>query len=183
MAFISTNPCLCSPCAQNTPSVVDCPEVDENCFDLCDITVLPTDAAAVGPCGKQGTLDVTLPAYNHTTTLCGDYGGTIIWSIASFDSTFFVEANMTTAGVLTWVTQDHPLPASMGQIVIKAECTEIGAFGVVFIGAKDLCSGVACDSPEVCNPCTGACEEQNGEIQVNQGTLIVAGNVTVNIQE
>lgn len=188
MAFISSNPCLCNPCAGTTTTTVtpvDCPEVDANCFDLCDVVLTQDNdagsAVVVGPCGKTGTFDFSDAGLGHNFTLCA---GSPVWSVVSYDSELFVHAEIDpSTGVVTWVTGDYNPDKSIGEVWVKATCGKYGAYGKLLIGIKDLCRDVACTSPEVCWKCTGACVDQSSNISAMEGTATVStGNVFLNAQ-
>lgn len=184
MAFISTNPCLCTPCAGNNQvPIQDCPEVDANCFDLCDLVLTQDNEAGddvvVGPCGKQGTVDYNTAGLGHNFTLCP---GTPSWSIVSYSNDLFVEVTINpSSGVITWVTGDYNPNKTIGEIWVKATCGRYGAFGKVIVTIKDLCRDVNCASPQACDKCTGGCVDQSSNISATQGSVTTStGNVSVN---
>lgn len=181
MAFVTTNPCLCSPCSQSAPAV-DCPEVDENCLDVCDITILPTADEAVGPCGRVGTIDMAAAA-SHNVTLCTNGGFNQKWEVTGWDTAVISDASTTAAGVLSWVTAQNDAKKAAGNIYIKLSCGQYAAFGVVIVGIKDVCQDVVCNAPQACNRCTGVCEDQSSEIEVQTGTVSSENaNVGISIQ-
>lgn len=179
MAFVSTNPCFsCNPCSQSVSE--PCPDVDENCFDLCDIIILPTDDAAVGPCAKVGTLNLADPSHNHTTALCTSNGDSVYWEVIQYDTNIFTEVVTTPSGTMTWVTGNVVANKFTGTVVVRAICGDLGAYGTVTIGIKDLCSGTICAAPTVCDKCTGNCVDASSEISIQEGSLLGdEGNVSV----
>lgn len=169
MAFITTNPCLCSPCS-SSPAPPDCPEVDDNCLDVCDITILPTANEAVGPCGQVGTIDMAAAAA-HNVTLCTNGGLNQKWEVVDWDTEVFVDASTTSAGVLSWVTADNLDEKPAGTIYVKLSCGMYAAFGSVIVGIKDVCLDIVCNVPQACNRCTGQCDDQSSNIQAQTGTI------------
>ena len=162
LIYQTTNPCLCNP-QQVTPST-DCPE-ECNCLKLCHITLNRNDSNAVGPCAATGTLDVTESEYGHDTCACGE--NALRWSVQAYDTDVFITTSITSAGVLTWVTQGpEALEKQYGSITLKGCCGELSAYVNVIIGVKDLCNCPECEQCEDCDPCTGVCAEGDVDITI-----------------
>lgn len=174
LIYQTTNPCLCNP-LQVTPTP-DCPE-DCNCLKLCHITLNANDSSAVGPCAATGTLDVTDEEYGHDTCACGV--NPLRWTVEAYETDIFVTASITSAGVLTWVTQGpEALVKQYGSITLKACCGTLSAYIQVIIGIKDLCNCPECETCDECDPCTGVCVENAVDLTItgsdNSGTLNVS---------
>lgn len=155
-----SKPCGCFGQAQSsTPSPPPCP--NDDCLSLCDIVVLSQDG--VGPCGQYGSIDVMDESYNHRIAACDE--NPLRWSIVEFDGTI-VDASITRAGVLTWVTGGYETVGSYSTILLKACCGDLSAYTTVIVGVKDLCQCPECDVCDVCDPCTGECIDSGVELSV-----------------
>lgn len=159
--YNTTNPCLCT----RTPSDPPCPK-DCNCLELCDITVNSYDKKAVGPCGKDGFLDLLDPSYSHDFCACGD--NERYWSIEYFDKDIFVTASVNSeTGVLSYVTQGvEALNKIYGKVILKFCCGRLSQYLTVIIGIKDLCDCPSCSDCEICDPCTGDCLDSDIDLVV-----------------
>lgn len=162
--YTTTNPCLCSSSSGVNP-VDDCNE-ECNCLHLCHIAVNANSDLAVGPCGAEGTIDVTDAQYGHDFCACGDEPG--YWSVVSFDNEIFVSASIgAETGVLTWNTQGaDALSTQYGNIILKYCCGPLSAYMTVLIGIKDLCQCPTCGTCDNCDPCTGICLDGNVDISL-----------------
>lgn len=146
----------------NPPVQTPCPPEVDNCLKLCDIVLLGEDA--VGPCGQTGNIDVSDDTqYGHDYSACT---GSVTWSIVDFDSTLLVSANITSAGVLTWVTGPGSTAGKYAAVTLKGCCDDLSDYMTVLIGIKDLCNCPECNECDNCDPCTGDCLDGEVEMQV-----------------
>lgn len=173
--YTTTNPCICTQPQNNDPIQVE----DCNCIKLCHITVNANSEDAVGPCGLEGSIDVSDSKYGHDLCACGE--STQYWSVEHFDSEIFVTATVNqNTGVLTWITQGpDALDKQYGSITMKFTCGNLSAYFIVVVGIKDLCQGVVCGSGEVCDDCTGTCEEAEINLNITQEETITNTNINV----
>lgn len=173
--YQSTNFCHCR---TSTPPTVDpeCPD-DCNCLKVCDIRINASDSRAVGPCAKNGTLNVMASEFGHDFCACGEM--TPSWTVQSIDTEIFITAAITRAGILTWKTQGpEALDKAYGEIILKVCCGALSYYVRVLIGVKDLCNCPDCNDCENCDPCTGNCEDV--EIDLFFQTVPVSGNTSLN---
>jgi len=158
------------------PPSPPCPE-ECNCLRVCNIVLKGEDSRAVGPCAKTGTLDLTLPEFEHDFCACGN--NTPRWSIEEYDTTFFTSVTLTRAGVLTWVTKGpETIDKIFGEIVIKVCCGSLEVYSRILIGVKDLCNCPSCNDCELCDPCSGDCIEP--DININFQTVPQSANTSIN---
>lgn len=175
--YVSTNPCICpqnapSPSPTPTPTPAAC-----ECVVLCNIVVNATSDTAVGPCGAEGTLDITASQYGHDTCACGE--NALVWSVASFDTDIFVTATIDSeTGVLTWRTMGpEAFEKQYGTIVVKLCCGQLSAYMHVTIGIKDLCNCSGTPPCDGCDPCTGLTISQTVNTKVRGVTT--GANISV----
>lgn len=152
--------CCISLCVDETKPTPGCAEQDtkpENatCIFVCD-GVVPC-SEAVGPCGKEGFVDVTTLNNN----LSGCDSGPIFTVINDYDKSFISNAYYT-GSVLTWVTAADAPVKKFTEISSRVVCKNANGkkLSYVFkisIGIKDLCDCVDCGKCEECDPCTGEC--------------------------
>lgn len=176
MAYVytSSNPCLCSGGPTNPPGP-ECPD-DCNCLKVCNIRVNANDQNAVGPCAKTGTLNLMSDVFGHDFCACGN--NTPKWTIEHKDSSIFVSASVTRAGVLTWVTGGVNTVGEYGKIILKVCCGSLSYYTEVLIGVKDLCNCPDCNDCEICDQCTGDCIEPN--IHLYFPAVPQSGNTSLN---
>lgn len=164
--YTSTNPCICpqniSPSPSPTPTPTPC-----QCLGLCNIVVNATSDAAVGPCGAEGTLDLSSSEYGHDTCACGE--DPLKWTVEHYDTEIFASASLdVNTGVLTWITMGpESLTKQYGNIVVKVCCGQLSAYMNVTIGIKDLCNCTGAPPCDECDPCTGLTLSQDIDISVN----------------
>lgn len=148
---MSFSPCACIGQVLNTPPAsTSCPSPG-NCISLCDIVVLPKNG--VGPCGLAGSLDVTDPAYPHDLSACEESGS---WKMISYTEQL-ASAQVTTAGLLTWVTGGGQYAGKFATVVLEYCCGELSSYLTVLIGIQNLCDCPTCGDCEDCDPCSGLC--------------------------
>lgn len=149
--YQSSNPCICS----STPTDPPCPD-DCNCLKLCSITVNPLSDDAVGPCGATGSLDISSEdTYGHDFCACG--ANTLQWGIEAFESEYFLSVSISSAGVLSWTTQNAGVEGGIGCIIVAAVCGNLKVYTTVLVGIKDPCYNKLCSPTETCDPCSGNC--------------------------
>lgn len=157
--FQSSNPCLCS--SPGTPPVV-VPEC--KCLQVCNVTVNALNDVAVGPCASTQTLDIASPAFSHDTCVCGD--DPVTWSIVDYDPDIFITAEITTAGVLTWITGGPETAGQYGVITVKVCCGILSTYACIIVGVKDLCKCPSCGTCQNCDPCTGQCLDNATQVEI-----------------
>lgn len=166
---MASNPCWCIKVTPQptTPSNPSCNEdANECCLEACSGTIYCDNA--VGPCGKVGNFDLTTLPHNLTGCLSG-----IQYSLEKYDS-FFVNASVSTAGVLSWTTGGPETANQYGKIYFKiscqsdcGDCITLKAVGRMTIGVKDECQNTICDPTcEVCDPCEGTCIDLETNISI-----------------
>jgi len=164
------DPCFCTcGCSSNTDKS-PCPPTDKpgdsNCLYFCDFIVKTIDG--VGPCKQVGTTDIY--SVNNETSVCQNPP---TFTILNFDETLLSDVSIDAAGILTWTTCEGTACAGKyAEVQIKAKCIneEGNCLEHIFcgqIGIKDECACVDCEGKcNECNPCTGECEQQKGEISI-----------------
>jgi hypothetical protein len=165
-----------------------CPE-ECNCLKVCHINLKSSDSRAVGPCGKQGTLNVMSSEFPHDFCACGD--NTPTWSVVCYDDgkeispnvfrpNIFNSVTITRAGSLKWVTQGAEiLDRGYGEIILKVCCGELDYYINVIIFIKDLCNCPTCNDCELCDPCNGDCIEP--DINLIFKTVPTSANTILNV--
>lgn len=179
--YQTTNPCLCSSNV-NPPSDPPCPE-ECNCLKVCNIVIKSADSRAVGPCAKEGTLDVMSTEFSHDFCACGS--NTPSWSVVCYDDgknnapAIFASVTITKAGILKWRTLGAEiLDRGYGEMVLKVCCGTLSYYTTVIIFIKDLCDCPECNDCELCDPCTGLCIEPL--INLNFKTVDQSANTSLN---
>lgn len=122
---------------------------------------------SVGPCGGEGSFDLaTINTENEA------FGGPLIYKVLSYDLTAFEIVNKT-GSVVDFVFKEEAVVGEYYEIVysVRSPSKNKSSVGKVLVGVKDLCLDVDCDSPELCNRCTGICE--NTPVDVSTGNECV----------
>lgn len=150
----------CQTCTQSsTPSTST-----KCCLRPCTVIIGSEDDEAVGPCGKQSSVDLFALMGEEEYCACGDL--TPKFTVESYQENFFAEATVTPAGVLSWTTLGPEiLELYTGQVIVKVCCGKFSAYYTVVIAAKDLCNCPGCNECENCDPCSGDCLDS--EVNVN----------------
>lgn len=160
---MSLNPCACIGVTTQVAPEVEV--VPLNCLKLCHVTILSTSDDAVGPCGKTGTKDISDEnVYGHDTSICG--ANVKKWSVKSYTEEL-ASANISSAGVLTWVTGNSTYAGKYATVIVELCCGEYSKTMTVLIGIKQLCGCIGCEECENCDPCTGDCLD--GGVDINIG--------------
>lgn len=149
--------CSCIP-TYTPPSNPTCPPKTCICVDLGYITVFPDDSA--GPCENNGTVSFT-----DCFDFCACENGVATMSVISNSNPEKLIVNSITQSGLSFTTTDEANANDKITLVVKGSCLSesgetLGDHSIITIYIKDLCKGVSCDPGEVCNKCTGECEEQ-----------------------
>lgn len=149
----SPNPCICAPRNVSPPDdPVDC------CLKLCNISVPATSEEAVGPCGQQGMIDYAeLVDGKADYCICEDTP--VVFSLLDWDDDFFTDVEITSAGIVKWVTGSPSTVGRHSYIYIKACCGQYSAIASILIGVFDECQCPDCLLCDECNPCDGSCIE------------------------
>lgn len=160
-----------------TPTPVPCP--DNSCTD-CMIAASPLiqPADSVGPCSHSG--QVLLSALNNYTICTGAVKHQIIdFDPIGFDSVTINEGT----GDVTFVTGVNAVAREYYDITYKVMCTieNIGRFGIIRVGMKDVCTLLMCAPNEDCNRCTELCEEKQVNLSVSVDSDQIASTITANL--
>lgn len=128
----------------------------KDCMRTASLVIIPKNS--VGPCGKQGVIDLTNV---NDYKVCE---GEVFHKITSYDTTAFESVSIDdTEGIkIYFTTSDKAVPGEHYKITYKASCIDqnIGNFGIIQVFIKDLCAYTKC---EQCDPCTGDC---TGEVDI-----------------
>lgn len=171
------NPCTCQSCICLPPSDPPCSNPD-CCLRACSAIIACENA--VGPCGAEGTFDLT--TLSHETTGCS---GPLRFAIYKEDG-FFPYVDITEAGILTWRTPDTSKVDKFGTIFFRIACdsecdsciTALESIGYITIGVKNLCVGSTCAVSETCDLCTGDCVEVSVDTEISSDNSIVDTEIT-----
>lgn len=153
------NPCNCAPEPTSTCSTVCGPD----CFVLSNPLVQPINS--VGPCGQVGTI-----AISDTNSYGNCAAEDLVFDIQGYDEVGFEDVQIVD-GDIQFTTADTAVPLTYYKGVYRVRCksTGQGAYGEFMIGIKDLCQYVTCGSAQVCNKCTGVCEDAPVDLEVTEG--------------
>lgn len=151
-------PCNCTPSVISDPG----PCVTGNCLKLPNLTIDPL--TSVLPCGGSFSIDIGQYA---DFSYCDTLGGTIVWSVTSYDNTVFENVAITSEGVVTGSTTSGALEiigdleTERIEVVVQAACsgTLLAVKRTIKIPIRDACLNKTCESGFTCYPCTGACVE------------------------
>lgn len=167
------DPCTCIGIGVPYVAPKPCP-APGNCLVLCDIVITPMNG--VGPCGQSGSINVAdTGLFGHNFDACNT--DPVRWKVISVEGPI-VEASITSAGVLTWITGGPETAGKVGTVTLFACCGMLSAYMQVLIGVRDLCNCPECNECDVCDPCTGNCIEP--EVNMAVGGLTTASNLSVN---
>lgn len=151
-----TQQCPCSV----TPDPCPTSACGANCFILTTPLVQPVNS--VGPCQQVGVIPISEDNQYASCT-----GSDLVYTIegydeVGFDSVVFVD------GDIQFTTSSTAVPNTYYEGVYRVRCksTGQGGYGRFYVGIKDLCQYVSCNSGYVCNKCTGECEAAPIDLQV-----------------
>lgn len=131
-----------------------------NCLLIPTRIVLDPNTSVL-PCGGVGVLDIpNVDGYDVSNC-----GGSIVWSVVSYNTTAFTTVSVNSSGELTFTTTSNAVVGSFYSIVVKALCDEapyLSQFIEIRIPIRDACLLAVCDSGEHCDPCSGFCVPDEG---------------------
>ncbi len=133
------------------PTTVPCATDCSDCMVVTSPVIQPMDS--VGPCGKSATISLsTLNNYSICT-------GNVVHKLIDFDSTAFSSVTMHPSGDVVFVTTEDAVARQYYDITYKVNCISenVGGFGIIRVGIKDICNELSCTTQEVCDRCTETC--------------------------
>lgn len=163
------NPCTCIGYAINPPAGQQpcCPPGD--CLQLCHIVVMPENS--VGPCAKQGVIDLNDPTYGHDTQICTS---PLQWQFVKIkDTSVISNVSVTPGGMLTFTTGGGASQNKFTSVIVKGSCGMYSAYIEVLIGIKNLCATSPCTPAQICDPCTGNCEDKVLDVKIRGQNALV----------
>lgn len=147
------NPC-CGCCTETTKPV--CKKQDENCLIFCNLYY----DVRVEPCGGDFSINL-FEGYSHKLAGCSE--SELILDVVSHSDGL---SNIDVAsGVLSGATSSFTGDEAV--VSIKVTCGNLENVFTVTIPIIDNCKNSNCDPKcEICNPCSGICEEALVEIEI-----------------
>lgn len=150
-------------CVTYIPPVL--PPNNPDCFRLG--TMLLDQCNNAGPCGDTATIPFTCFNINCT--------GTLSFSVYSISDPTKIIVNSIGAGGLTYTTTNNAYPNDRIEIVVYGVCDNgpcdiLSDYGTIVIYIKDKCKGVVCPASWSCDYCTGLCQPQLLNLNINSNT-------------
>lgn len=127
---------------------------------VASVVLLPADS--VGPCGDAGGVDI---AALSDLTICTT---AVTWALVSWDTAAFTSVSINSSGVLSFTSTSAAQAGTYYTFTGVVYCpdTVLSQYFTVQVPIQDLCYGVTCLLPMVCNPCTGACLSAAPDVEV-----------------
>lgn len=165
---MALDPCFCLISSTPNPPSNPCPPSLTCCLKGCDGTVYGADA--VGPCLQVGMTDLT--TLDHDISGCS---GSVVYILEDWDETFFANVSVSTAGILTWETQELEIMDTSGMysvVQVRLQCTSscddivLNSVIDVNIFVTDNCANVVCSEGFECEPCGGDCDPIIPDVEI-----------------
>lgn len=168
----------CCTCFGNTVTLNPCNNPTSGCGDCLTLGHIVVGCEnSIAPCDVENTLKVPFdcfcfpcqtPEFKILNTNSIKYA-----TVVSIDKTGLVIRPDGT-GVAN----------SKVEVNFKAKCGE-GCdvktdYGSVTIYLKDLCKGAFCGDSEICNECTGECDDVPGDLSTSGGSVSIIGGLSTN---
>lgn len=132
------------------------------CFRLG--TMLLDQCNNAGPCGDTATIDFTCFNINCP--------GTFNIEVYKISDPTKIIINSIGVGGLTYTTTNNAFPNDRIEITLYATCKNsncdiLSDYGTIIIYIKDKCKGVICPTGFSCDYCTGLCQPETLNLNIN----------------